>query len=458
MKYRGIRNDQKGAATILTALVLLIAITLVTLISSKTVLVQTQIAAYNHRMTQSVAAANAALDFGIGYFNGMVTKITPPIPSPTDSSCDPETPSTTIALTKIVAGFDHDNDGCPDFQSNPDFSYFDPNNERIDCPNTCAHTLKFTSSDGNLMTRGTVTFDLFDNRCIGNSAGETPDMKSGLITAVGYSDDGQAQRVMSQCVGSIPVLGNSPKQSMISRSGVGLTGNYKIINRYFNTTAWSGSAVNIGESSSAETFLRAVGTKESDFTRAQLEDSDTSNGYTSQPVSDRDKGNGVDTIANDPGLASLTPDDFFNNFFYSDRAAVKNLAQSLDQVYPTANIGNAAGKTGVVWIEGNASITGGTYGTLGSPVIFIVNGNLTASGNPNFFGLLYVRGQLNATGTVDVLGSVVVEGDPALVPAGEDPVIGHGGVDLIYSPYTLDRAPNPIVGTTTAISSSWRDW
>ena len=441
MKYRGIRNDQKGAATILTALVLLIAITLVTLISSKTVLVQKQIAADNHRMTQAVAAANAALDFGIGYFAGTATK----------------GDGTATTGNVVVAGFDHDNNGCPDYLSDP-LSYFDhATNATINCAATSPHTLTYTSSDGTLVTTGSVTFDNdAGTRCV--DSGETPNMKSGLITAVGLSDDGLARRTMSQCVGTINVLGNSPKQSLISKGGVGLTGNYTIINRYFNTTAWSGSAVNIGASASASTYLRAVGTRESDFTRAQLEDSDTTNDYTSQPVSDRDKGNGVDTIANDPGLASLTGDEFFNNFFYSDRAAVKNLAQSLDQVYPAANIGNAAGKTGVVWIEGNASITGGTYGTSGSPVIFIVNGNLTASGNPNFNGLLYVGGQLNATGTVDVLGSVVVEGDPALVPAGEDPVIGHGGVDLIYSPYTLERSATPVVGTTTAISGSWRDW
>jgi hypothetical protein len=166
----------------------------------------------------------------------------------------------------------------------------------------------------------------------------------------------------------------------------------------------------------------------------------------------------VDTIANDPGLASLTGDAFFNNFFYGDRIIMKNLAQSLSQVYPAANVGNAAGKSGVVWIEGDTSINGGTYGSVDSPVIMIINGNLDARGTPNINGLLYVRGQLNAAGTVGVLGSVIVEGDPALVPTGEDPVVGHGGVDLVYSPYTLDRSSNSIVGTTTAISGSWRDW
>ena len=435
MKSQNIHKNQSGAVTLLTALVLLIGITLVTLMSSKTVLVQIQIAADNYRMTQAVAAANAALDFGIGYFDGAVN-----------------------AGGVVVAGFDHDNNKCPDYLSDP-LSYLDHStNTTINCTATSPHTLTYTSADGNLVTTATVTFDNDDGtRCV--AVGATPNMKSGLITAVGFSDDGQAQRTISQCVGTINIFGgNSPKQSMVSRSGVGLTGNYKMINRYYNTTAWSGSAVNIGASASAATYLRPVGTRESDYTRAQLEDSGTGNAWTSQAISDRDKGNGVDTIANDPGLASLTSDAFFNNFFYGDRTTMENLAQSLGQVYPAANVGTAAGKSGVVWIEGNTSINGGTYGTADSPVIIIINGNLNASGNPNINGLLYVRGQLNASGTVQVLGSAVVEGDPALVPAGEDPVVGHGGVDLVYSPYTLDRSSNSIVGTTTAISGSWRDW
>ncbi|MEY3288003.1 MAG: hypothetical protein RLZZ419_245 [Pseudomonadota bacterium] len=435
MRSQNIHKNQNGITTLLTALVLLIGITLVTLLTSKTVLLQIQMAADNYRMTQAVAAANAALDFGIGYFDGVVN-----------------------ASGIVVAGFDHDNNKCPDYLSDP-LSYVDPStNTTINCAVTLPHALTYTSADGSLVTTARVTFDNdHGTRCVAVS--EIPNMKSGLITATGFSDDGLAQRTMSQCVGTINVFGgNSPKQSMVSRSGVGLTGNYKMINRYYNTTAWSGSAVNIGASASASTYLRPVGTRESDYTRAQLEDSGTGNTWTSQPISDRNKGNGVDTIANDPGLASLAGDAFFNNFFYGDRTIMQNLAQSLSQVYPAANVGNAAGKSGVVWIEGDTSINGGTYGSADSPVIMIINGNLDARGTPNINGLLYVRGQLNAAGTVGVLGSVIVEGDPALVPTGEDPVVGHGGVDLVYSPYTLDRSSNSIVGTTTAISGSWRDW
>jgi Tfp pilus assembly protein PilX len=410
MKSFSTHQTQEGAVTLLTALILLICITLVTLAASKTVLVETQISADNYRMAQAVAAANAAMDFGVGYFDngGFDQKINATGAAGNDSIVD------TIADITYTSG-----------------------------TQTTTASLTFNNAAG--------------TRCV--AAGSTPNMKSGMITAVGRSDDGLATRTISQCVGTIDVFGgNGPKQSLISRGGVGLTGNYQIINRYYNTTAWSGDAVNIGESASASTYLRPIGTNESDYTRAQLEDDDTTNVYTSQPVSDRNKGNGVDTIASDPRLSSLTGDEFFNNFFYGDRETMKNLADSLDQVYSAAEIGSAQGKTGVVWIDGNATMNGGTYGTSTNPVILIIDGNLRVTGNPDIHGLLYVTGQLDAAGTVGVMGSVIIEGDSTMVPAGEDPVKGAGGVDLIYTPYTLDRSVNPIRGTTTVISGSWRDW
>jgi Tfp pilus assembly protein PilX len=412
MMNSSISLRQRGAVTLLTALILLICITLVTLLASKTVLVETQISADNYRMAQAVAAANAAMDFGVGYFdNGGFDQ-------------------------KINATGAAGNDGIVD--TIPDQTY--------------------VSADGVQTTTASLTFNnAAGTRCV--AAGATPNMKGGLITAIGRSDDGLAVRTISQCVGTIDIFGgNGPKQSLISRGGVGLTGNYQIINRYYNTTAWAGNAVNIGESASASTYLRPIGTSESDFTQAELEDTATNNDYTSQPISDRNKGNGVDTIANDPRLSSLTGDQFFNNFFYGDRVTIKGLAASLNQVYSAGNIGSAQNKSGVVWIDGNTSLNGGTYGTPTNPVVMIINGNLEVQGNPVVNGLLYVTGQLDAKGTVKVLGSVIVEGDAGMVPAGEDPVVGHGGVDLIYSPYTLDRATNPIIGTTTVISGSWRDW
>lgn len=304
-----------------------------------------------------------------------------------------------------------------------------------------------------------ISFNNNDGVC--TTAG---DMKSALVTATGTSDDGIASRTIYQCVGTIDVFGgNGPKQPLISKGSIGLTGNYTIINRFTNTTGWSGGDIKIGSSASASTYTRPAGTSRSDYTRAQLEDDDVTNSYTSQPVSDRNKGNGVDTIANDPRLSNLTGDQLFNSFFFENKTDMKALAASLGHSYASMsafNSDNTDGTpvTGVIWIEGDATLNGGTLGSSDSPVVFIVNGNLTVSGNPVAHGMVYVTGQLDAAGTLKNYGSVVVEGNPSQVPAGEDPVVGHGGVDLIYTPYTLDENPNPLPGLTTVISGSWRDW
>jgi hypothetical protein len=441
MRHRRHYKKQKGAVILLTALVLLICITLVIFLCSKTVGVQVQIAADNHRMAQAVASANAGLAFGIGYFNGTATIA-----------------NGLFTTGKMVkAGFDHDDDKCPDFLANP-LSYFESVSHQIkNCPATLPHTLTYQSVDGKLMTTATVTFDNdAGTRCVSN--GVTANMKAGLITAVGFSDDGLAQRMLSQCVGAFNIFGtNTPKYSMISRGTVSLTGNYSLINRFDSANIWSGGGVALGKSPAAGTYLRSVGSLESAYSRSQLEQSSLATA-TSQSISGPSKGTGVDIMSADLGLASLTGDAFFSNFFYGDRLAIKSLAQSINQVYAATDYSSANANSGVIWIEGDVTINNRTYGAIDNPTIMIINGNLTLKGVSNFTGLLYVRGQLDAVGAVAVLGALVVEGDTRLVPNGEAAVVGAGDLTLIYSPYALDRLSNPLVGTTTAISGSWRDW
>jgi len=387
-------NKQKGAVTLFTSVILLVAITLVSILTAKTVLQETKMAANNYRAAQAVSAANAALDYALAYFDD--------------------------------GGFDHDLSGAPD-------------------------VLVFPA-----LSSGATAIIIFNNavgtRCV--TAG-TADMKKGLVTVTGRSDDGLGRRTISQCVGSIDLFGgNAPKQPLVAKGAVGLTGNYKIINRYNNTTIWSGETATIGMSASASTYLRKQNLEITDLTQAELEDDDTSNAYTSAAITDRDKGTGVDTIDKDPGLANLSGDGFFNNFFFDDKTTVASMAS-----YSTVAGAEGAGvdaKGGVVWVEGDSSMNGGTYGAPGKPVVIIINGDFDVSGNPNIYGLLYVVGQMNASGTPTVFGSVLVEGEG--VPAGEEPVTGNGTVNLIYTPSTLDQAPNPLSGTTTAVAGSWRDW
>lgn len=410
---RSIRK-QYGAISLLTSLVLLIGITLITFLTAKTVLVQTQNTANDFRATQALAAANAAMDYAVAYFDSG---------GPAQNDADPYT--------------DNDGDGNP---IELDFSVASPfisNNNA-----NHAHYL------------GGVTANFYFDNNDGNCTNDPTSAKTALIVAQGFSDDGVGQRIISQCVGTISLFGgNSPRQPLISKGAVGLTGNYNIINRFNNTTIWSGESATIGMSASAATYLREQTTSIDSLTKSQLENITTNNAYTSEPITDRNKGSGVDTIDKDPRLGTLNGDDFFNNFFFDDRATIQSMA-----TYTSLADVNGTGNGGIVWVNGNASMNGGTYGSPNQPVIIIINGNFSVQGNPVIYGMLYVTGQMNAAGTPTVYGSVVVEGDPSMVPSGALPVVGNGTVNLVYTPYTLDQAANPIAGTTSLVAGSWRDW
>jgi len=411
-------NTQKGATTLLTAVILLIAITLIVTLSGKTVLNETKIAADNYRTTQAVAAANYAMDLGINYFDN--------------------------------GGFDQV--GAVDADGN---IIGDDNADNLG-------VLTLTSTDGSQITSATVSFDNTAAGCGGGTS-----WKDGLITATGFSDDGLATRTITQCVGPIGLLKDGgPKQPLVAQGNVALTGNARIINRFTNTTIWSGGDVSIGSSSAMETYIKdpSVGTLDpSDSTdRARLlstdEDSDT------QLVSNNNLGNGLDIIDDDPSLGTLEGLDFFTNFFNAvSREQVKSLAGN--QVYTA--MGDAITdpvKSGLIWVEeadGSQSMTGGTIGSIDSPTILIIHGDFTLGGNATIYGLLYVTGKYTIAGTPTVVGANVVEGTDLSTntPATPPVVDGVGTISLVYwQGFSSSSSGNPLPGLTSVISGSWQDW
>jgi Tfp pilus assembly protein PilX len=403
-------NRQGGAATLLTALVLLIGITLVTLTTSKTVLVETQMAADNYRTAQAVAAANYAMDYGVNYFNN--------------------------------GGFDQVNNGTGAAGS-------DGVVDAITVPN-------LASADGLQTTTATLTFN---NATTTRCAPTAVTMKNGLITATGFSDDGLASRTITQCVVPLGILRNDgPKQPLVAQGNVALTGNAKIINRYTNTTIWSGDDVSIGSSSSMATYIKnpAAGS----LTQAQLLSTDeTSN---TQLVSNRNLGNGLDIIDKDPSLGTLVGLDFFKNFFNADsRAEVKAMAEDIGQSYTAmSNAITTPVKTGLIWVEGNQTMNGGTIGSLTDPAIVVVNGDLTLGGGATIYGVLYVAGKYTINGTPQVIGCNVVEGtDLSTGLQATAPIVGGTGtITLVFWQNIEGGSTKPPKGLTSVVGGSLRDW
>lgn len=397
------KKNQSGAATLVVAVVLLIAITLVTLFTAKIVLEDTKIEANAYRTAQAFAAANYGLDFAINYFDqGGFDQL--------DESVSPAVVGTDDVVDSIVTS-----------------------------------PLTLQDGAGGQVTTAQVQFVTDADRC-----GGTASWQNGLVIATGFSDDTLATRIMGQCVGPISILnGNGPEIPLISRTRIDTTGNANIINRYTNTNIWSADEVIITGASMA-TYIRDPGVNPSS---AGFDFLDVDEDVDTQLVSNRNLGNGADIISGDPSLRLDA--GFFGNFFgASQRGSLEQLADSAGQSYTDVN--NAKDKSGLIYVTGDQQITGGQIGSPTSPAILIVDGDFELKGNTLIYGVVYVVDQMIVAGTPSVIGSSIVENEGG---ASSDTAFkGNGTLNLVYWQNFLNDDGQPLPGLTSVIEGSWRDW
>lgn len=428
-------NSQRGAASLFIALILLIGITLVTFLTAKTVLVATQMTANNYRSAQAFAAANAAMDYALAYFG------------------DPGNTTFPCVTANYPAGFTQNHTYQPG----------------ANLPTTTASVCIDNTTARPLITPWGVTVN---TACVTNSGATT----AGMIIATGWSDDGQAQRTLTQCIGTRSLLaGNGPDQTLVSGGAVGLTGNASIINRFNDLNIWSAGGVDIG-SSAMETYIRPTGTEINDLSYNELtaapQSGKTDAENNIQKVSSSGLGTGTDVYQNDGVLAAAKsatdasatgdgPDTFFDLFFPEMRKAeIARSAQAADQYYdndnatdyPEPTTANIAGRSGIIYVEGDASFQGGAGTTLGSPtapVLLFVDGNFQLTGG-TIYGAIYITGQLTGGGNPVVHGTVIAENGVNR---------GAGTLDLVYSPFGDGSGDGSLLpGLTGIIAGSWRDW
>jgi hypothetical protein len=418
------RQWQHGAVTLLTALILLIAVSLLALFSSRIVINETQVAASDYRTSQAVEAAMAAFDRGLAQFNADGGRIDLSLTAPTQAELDALVASCTAA-TPVTSAQEV---GIPDLAA----------------PRTLA--LYYFANTG------------AEDRC-----GAAGDPALGTIVAMGWSDDCEAQRTVSACLGTVPLFrdGSGPKQPFVTGASVGVTGNASIINRFTDISIWAGDTTAVAGNSFG-TYLRPSFTSIADFTPAELRDDNPAN--NAQLVSNRNSGFGVDVVIGDVSLANLTGDQFFGLFFLQDKQRTKDIADAGGNrlnpgSIPAAN--TAANVTsGLYWIGNEddlavsptkTTINGGVFGSFEEPIVLIVHGDLSISGNVEIHGFVYVAGELRVTGTPTVFGSIVSENGPNA---------GAGTLNIVYVPFGGygGMPPPPIVDSGVVVPGSWRDW
>ncbi|WAK02564.1 hypothetical protein [Methylobacter sp. YRD-M1] len=427
-------KNQQGAASLLTALVLLISITLVILLTSKEVLVETKVTADNYRTSQATAAASAAMNQAEAYFmaGGLDQRVNATGAAGADELVD-YTSASPFSLNLTVGA-----------QTTSAQFYFDNSDDNAcDCQADASKTI---DSDG-------------DGDCFGTLG---TNMTRALVTAKGWSDDNTAVRTITQCLGTFDIFdgGNGPKQPFISRASVGVFGNATIINRYTNSSIWTGGANDISGAAFA-TYLRPSNTATSDYTKAELNSDcevgpcgDPDNpGPNTQMVSNKDAGAGIDIITDDATLASKTADQFFDMFFAVTKTQFMKVAENADQKLPNAaGVTSPNGMSGVIWVEGNLTLNAGdVVGSPATPAVLVVNGDFSLNGGATVYGVIYVTGTLHITGNPVIKGSVIGESNTT---SG-----GGGTLKLVYVPIVGDdQAPPFIVGTGALVPGSWKDW
>jgi hypothetical protein len=154
----------------------------------------------------------------------------------------------------------------------------------------------------------------------------------------------------------------------------------------------------------------------------------------------------------------MSQSDFFATYFGAPSDAIQgSVAHYYNNSASTNYSGTLAGMTGTsIWIDqigGTATINGSiTIGTADNPVLLIVNGNLSLSGNVTINGFVFVIGTNDIT---SLTGNVTINGGMATT----DTLNMTGSIQLVYNSTIIDNLQNQSSMLYYAkVPGSWKDF
>lgn len=214
------------------------------------------------------------------------------------------------------------------------------------------------------------------------------------IKSTGSADNGLIKRKISIKIARTPFSKITPNASLITLGNVQLGGNTYIENYETSINIVSGGSVNLSGSASTQAL---------------------------QNISSDKKSIDNDIKEKSSLYSTLSKDEFFYTQFNFPKSFVENSADTVFNFENNENISSylttLTNKRQSIWINqhsGTASLTGNiTIGSSENPVFLVINGDFKASGNTEFYGILYItQDWINSGGgNLKIHGSVIVEGD-----------------------------------------------
>jgi hypothetical protein len=401
---------QRGAAALLITLVLLVAITLVTLYTAGPIRTEQQVTANEYRALQALNAAEAGQYYFLGVVRQQIEAGGDPVPL---ALLDPDPAADPPACLTVL---DPDGDGLT------------------------RRTFVMGGQDTliRLLNRNLQLVETRDCREWGQ-ARIPPDVFFVEVSARGFSDDLQGQRLVRQLVevrrfsevlppGGVLRAGISPPTSpLVTLEGIDLNGNFDML--ALNADGeWSPDEFGAG-------FYKAVSGA----------DVVVPPGANRNITEDQVEGESDSLKVTEDGAERLlTPDEFFFNFLGADKETVKSFAYEVSGPNIDATTVQAALAAGnnVIWVSGDARInTSGSpndpanwMGTPGAPITLIVEGTLSTQGNQQIHGMVYAMDNIEfGGGTIDIFGTLLGE---------KEFTRARGTMNIHYNPNSFGGGPD----------------
>lgn len=391
---------QRGVAALAISVLLLFVAALILVAVSKTTTMEQRISGNEIRARQAMQAAQAGISHAAAYMKS--------------GGIDHDSNSAADAITSLVL-----TQGAS-YQ----VYYCDPN---VDPPiDACDNASSRTTCAG-----GFTAVERF----------ATP-----LVLACGWSDDGLANQPVVVSISRATSLADSPENPVICKGGINVTGSATITNYFTNLTIWTGAPF-AGVGNSGKTFVRNPKVAQPAMTATPpgppASCSETPNYICLTDKSTR----GPDIIDNDKTLKNMSDEDAFKQFFGHDFATYRDSIAT--RKITAAEVSTLVSITGEsVVITGASSEVGlPNMGSRTSPVVVIVEGNLSQTGNAVIYGVVYIMGSVvKMTGNFTVNGNISVEGS----------VDSSGSLDVMFDPFAISNSRK--LGKPGLLSGSWRDW
>lgn len=412
-------GQQRGAATLVSAVILLVLMTLVTFFANRNIVFERKTAANQYRSTKALEAAEAGIEWALANLNSS-RRIT--------AACATSTVATDRSFRDRY--LDPDGNGLfgePFSTANPTCT-FNGATWSCSCPaeGFAPVVVACASPAGCPTFRTRLAKVAGDDTLIQLTSVGCTDAQRPCVAGAGGTADGTA--TVTQIVKIASGLATIPAAAITAKGYVDFGAN--AITATNTDPGTNGITINAGGDITG--FINASTIKTMPGTPVQ-----------------------GSLVGNDASLASLSDDKMFQSFFGTTKEAFRD-APTTTQVSCAGVCGNTllnAIERGArtIWVEGDMVLNSNdVFGSPTDPVIVVVNGNIEVRGDSIFYGVLYCQNSAwdnTGGGNALVVGAAISEGN----------FTATGTPDPTYDPDVLRRL-NQTTGVVAKVPGGWRDF